>query len=324
MDNCITSLADHDSATRFIRESMAVPLGKHKGELTAMEHDRAEKFVFRLVQEKGFSEKEVRILNSFNPHQDVDGLLRIKSRPPTAAWWGGFWECLIGVIKRLLRRVLGRTSLNYEDLLTLVCECEAVVNARPLTYLSEDPSDSVALSPSMFSTDQAEFGLPDYDAIDNVSLCRKYLGQLKLVCDKKLGRSIGIDDLVLVGDDNHKRLNWPLGRVIEILPGKDNLIRVVKVVTSQGHLLRPVQKLFPLECCTAPEFGYEKEIRPEGVPEEADPDPDDGARGDSAGSVCAQHTFPHEIGIPPRRREFRDIRKDRSVAWVYRVSSPAL
>ncbi|KAJ8957198.1 hypothetical protein NQ318_007760 [Aromia moschata] len=166
-------------------------------------------------------------------------------------------------------------EFGLRGLLTLVCECEAVVNARPLTYLSEDPSDLVALIPSMFLTDQAEFGLPDYDTVDNVSLCRKYLGQLKLLCDKKLGRSIGIDDLVLVGDDNHNRLNWPLGRVIEVLP---------------GHLLRPVQKLYPLECFTAPEFGYEKKIYTEGVPEEADPDPNDVADGDSAGSVCAKRS----------------------------------
>ncbi|KAJ8958660.1 hypothetical protein NQ318_016385 [Aromia moschata] len=157
----------------------------------------------------------------------------------------------------------GRASLNYKDLLTLVYECKAVVNARPLTYLSEDPSDLVALSPSMFLTDQAEFGLPDYDAVDNVSFIWD-----SLLCDKKHGRSIGVDDLVLVGDDNYKRLNWPLGRIIEVLPGKDDLIHLFKVVTSQGHVLRPVQRLFPLECCTAPEFGHEKEIRTEGVPEE--------------------------------------------------------
>lgn len=29
-----------------------------------------------------------------------------KFNPPTAAWWGGFWERLIGVLKRLLRRTL--------------------------------------------------------------------------------------------------------------------------------------------------------------------------------------------------------------------------
>ncbi|KAJ8952302.1 hypothetical protein NQ317_017615, partial [Molorchus minor] len=53
-------------------------------------------------------------------------------------WWGGFFERLIGLVKQLLRRVLGRASLNYEELLTVICDCEAVVTSRPLTYVSDD------------------------------------------------------------------------------------------------------------------------------------------------------------------------------------------
>lgn len=197
--------------------------------------------------------------------------------PPTAAWWGGFWERLIGILKQLLRRVLGRASLNYEDLLTLICECEAVVNNRPLTYLSEDSEDLVALTPSMFLTDQTEFGMPDCDAVDNVSMCRKarkiqtlreslrvrfrseYLGQLELRKNRKRCRQIAVGDIVLIGSDNSKRLDWPLGRVIETLPGRDGQTRLAKIATAKGQMLRPLQRLFPLECCTVPEFESNEE-----------------------------------------------------------------
>ncbi|XP_035205802.1 uncharacterized protein LOC118180857 [Stegodyphus dumicola] len=71
--------------------------------------------------------------------------------PPTAAWWGGWWERLVRVVKELLRRTLGRAVLTYEELETVMCECERVVNSRPLTYLSEDTEDLVPLTPAMFS-----------------------------------------------------------------------------------------------------------------------------------------------------------------------------
>lgn len=40
---------------------------------------------------------------------------------------------------------------------------------------------------------------------------------------------------------------WPLARVIELVPGKDGQIRLVRVVNSRGQLLKPVQLLFPLQ-----------------------------------------------------------------------------
>ncbi|GFW24647.1 integrase catalytic domain-containing protein [Trichonephila clavipes] len=40
--------------------------------------------------------------------------------PPTAAWWGGWWERLIRSIKNLIVRVLGQASVNYEELLTIL------------------------------------------------------------------------------------------------------------------------------------------------------------------------------------------------------------
>ncbi|GFT18860.1 integrase catalytic domain-containing protein [Trichonephila clavipes] len=58
--------------------------------------------------------------------------------PPTAAWRGGFWERLVRTAKEFLRRTLGKAIFTYKELLTILCECEKVVNSRPLTYLSED------------------------------------------------------------------------------------------------------------------------------------------------------------------------------------------
>ncbi|GFU50597.1 integrase catalytic domain-containing protein [Trichonephila clavipes] len=54
-----------------------------------------------------------------------------KFNPPTAAWWGGWWERLIRVLKDLLKRTLGNAVLTYEELLTVLCGCESIVNSRP-------------------------------------------------------------------------------------------------------------------------------------------------------------------------------------------------
>ncbi|GFR14596.1 DUF5641 domain-containing protein [Trichonephila clavata] len=51
----------------------------------------------------------------------------------------------------------------------------------------------------------------------------------------------------MVGADNKKIIIWPLGRITEILPGKDGQVRLVRVQTSQQEFLHPIQRIYPLE-----------------------------------------------------------------------------
>lgn len=192
---------------------------------------------------------------------------------PSAPWWGGFFERMIGIVKKLLRRVLGNAKLYYEELLTVICDCESVVNNRPLTYLSSDPDDLVVLTPVMFLRDLTSSEMPDCDLIDKVSLTSslrykqrlredlrrrfriEYLGQLKLKCEKRSDKSVKIGDVVLIENDCMKRVQWPIGRVIGLIQGKDDRVRLVRLKTAKGELLRPIQRLFPLECSGESEFG---------------------------------------------------------------------
>ena len=41
-------------------------------------------------------------------------------------------------VKACLRKHMGRSSLTFEDLRTIVVEIEAVLNNRPLTYVYDD------------------------------------------------------------------------------------------------------------------------------------------------------------------------------------------
>ena len=70
--------------------------------------------------------------------------------PPSAAWWGGWWERLIRTVKSSLKRMLGNARLNYDQLRTCLSHVENIINERPLTLVSEDPSDLIPLTPAMF------------------------------------------------------------------------------------------------------------------------------------------------------------------------------
>ena len=55
--------------------------------------------------------------------------------------WFGFYERLIAILKSALRKILGSAKLNFEELLTVLVQIENMMDARPLTYLSEENCD---------------------------------------------------------------------------------------------------------------------------------------------------------------------------------------
>ena len=60
-------------------------------------------------------------------------------------------------------------------------------------------------------------------------------------------RDVQIGDVMLVISPDTSRGNWPLGRVLEVYPEQDGHVRVVKIQVGEGTLIRPVNKLCPLE-----------------------------------------------------------------------------
>ncbi|MCP4460193.1 MAG: hypothetical protein GY816_19540 [Cytophagales bacterium] len=67
-----------------------------------------------------------------------------------APWMGGFYERLIGIVKRSLKKVLGPLLLTEPQLTTTLFEIEAIINTRPLTYNSSNIEDGSALTPAHF------------------------------------------------------------------------------------------------------------------------------------------------------------------------------
>ena len=68
--------------------------------------------------------------------------------PPAAPHFGGLWEAAVRSMKHHLKRVIGETTLTFEELSTLLTTIEACLNSRPISPISDDPTDLRALTPA--------------------------------------------------------------------------------------------------------------------------------------------------------------------------------
>ncbi|GFR21826.1 integrase catalytic domain-containing protein [Trichonephila clavata] len=139
---------------------------------------------------------------------------------------------------------------------------EKIAQNEPNKY---DVEDLEPLTPAMFLQDIREVGVPELDRIDENKLNKRlvyrnriqtdlrkrfrveYLGQLRKIKNIKGEDTLSEGDIVLVGDDHTKRINWNLGKILKLYPGKDEKVKVAQVKTKLGTFLRPVQKLYLLE-----------------------------------------------------------------------------
>ena len=74
-----------------------------------------------------------------------------------APWWGGAFERMVRSTKRCLKKLIGRAHLSLDELTTALAEIEAVINSRPLSYVSgEEP-----ITPSHLIVGCRILNLPD-------------------------------------------------------------------------------------------------------------------------------------------------------------------
>ncbi|XP_037952450.1 uncharacterized protein LOC119682944 [Teleopsis dalmanni] len=189
--------------------------------------------------------------------------------PPRAPHFGGLWEAAVKSAKGHLYRTLSNTRLTFEELGTALIEIEAILNSRPITPHSCDPSDYEALTPAHFLIGGPLKTLsepsPQYEAtslIDKWSRItavkhhfwrrwsRDYLNELQIRTKWTEEQSnITEGALVLIHEDNMPPLRWLMGRIVHCIRGPDNLVRVVDVQTPKGVIRRPIHKLalLPIE-----------------------------------------------------------------------------
>ena len=187
--------------------------------------------------------------------------------PPLAPHFGGVHETMIKAAKRAIYAILGNADITDEELLTAFTGAEALINSRPLTYQSANPKDDIPLTPNHFLHGQigGQFAPESVDTMDFnprkrwrriqelikhfwQRWIREWLpGLSKRHKWTKTRKDLKPGDVVLVMNPNLPRGHWPLGRIIEVFPGKDGHVRVAKLLLGQNVLVRPISKLCSLE-----------------------------------------------------------------------------
>ena len=68
----------------------------------------------------------------------LERMIKWQFNVPNAPWTGGFFEAMIKLTKRCLRKAIFNARLSCEEMQTVLTEVEGVLNNRPLTYVSND------------------------------------------------------------------------------------------------------------------------------------------------------------------------------------------
>ncbi|XP_053698837.1 uncharacterized protein LOC128745786 [Sabethes cyaneus] len=127
--------------------------------------------------------------------------------PPRAPHFGGLWEAAVKSAKNHLLREIGTVNVTYEDMVTLLAQkrFQRIWSRWAPEYLQQLQSGATKSSPPVTITPGA---------------------------------------VVVIKDDNLPPIQWPLGRITKVQPGKDSVVRVVTLRTATTEaVVRPVAKI---------------------------------------------------------------------------------
>ncbi|XP_055714202.1 uncharacterized protein LOC129808450 [Phlebotomus papatasi] len=83
--------------------------------------------------------------------------------PPGAPHQGGLWEAGVKSVKYHLQRTLNQSLHTFEEISTMLHQIEATLNSRPISLMSDDPTENNYLTPGHFLVGAPLTSLPDPD-----------------------------------------------------------------------------------------------------------------------------------------------------------------
>ncbi|KAK0148669.1 hypothetical protein N1851_010999 [Merluccius polli] len=186
--------------------------------------------------------------------------------PPPAPHFGGVWEREICSVKTALYTCVGAQSLPEEVLLTVLLEVEAILNSKPLGYVSADIADIDPVTPNSLLMGRPDGALPQVVYPNTEILSRRRWRHSQVLVDHFWSRFIreylpGLQTrqkwqasppellekaVVLMVDPQLPRALWPIGHVTRVHCSNDGCIRSADV-NIKGHVYtRPVARLVML------------------------------------------------------------------------------
>lgn len=199
---------------------------------------------------------------------------------PCSSHAGGVWERQIRTIRSILDATISLCPGRLDDvcLRTFLYEAMAIINSRPLSVAQiNDATAPEPLTPNHILQMKSQAALPPPGEFvkEDLYLSKRwkrvqYLSEvfwgrwrreylLSLNERQKWNtprRNLRIGDIVIMEDQATPRMEWPLAMVTEATPGKDGLVRRVKVTVGTRKLdkngrrrgglstyERPIQKL---------------------------------------------------------------------------------
>jgi hypothetical protein len=211
-----------------------------------------------------------------------------------APWQGGVYERLIGLVKATIKKAVGRRMLDWQEFITLITEVEAIVNSRPITFVSDDiRSRHCVLRPIDFITESAVGSPLESGPTELPVVAREKLGEATkrlvaywkykqrhlntlweywhdeyLLSLRERGNAIHagqrkhmrshpyVGEIVLVRDDDVPRGSWKIAQVQRLHDSSDGKVRAAEIMLPFGRLInRTLNFLYPLE--------IESEVQPE-------------------------------------------------------------
>ena len=103
--------------------------------------------------------------------------------PPPAPHMGGIWKAAVKSIKHHLRRIIGTSTLTFEEMTTLLCQIEACLNSRPLIDTSNHPEDLAPLIPGHFLISHALTELSEPETVNFDIIPVKRYNLFTRMCD---------------------------------------------------------------------------------------------------------------------------------------------
>ena len=175
-----------------------------------------------------------------------------KFLPSRASWMGGVYERLVGIIKKELEKMQRSTKFTIQEWRSHLHEVEAIINDRPLTYVSDIGSEPEVITPkAILHGCRSDTTLATDLNIDEAIIdMRQHQNQPEDLYKKKLAlknnfwKQLTDQYITLLRSSKYKHSNSQ-GRYSSYTPKVGSVVSIYEPESKLGGRLAYITKLLP-------------------------------------------------------------------------------